>query len=216
MAELSERSGVPVPTIKYYLREGMLPPGEYSSPNQAAYDDAHVARLRMVRALIDVGGLSVSSVIAVLAAVDDTQMPLTWAFGVAQHALPNPVAALAATDDDRALGGHRAVAELMEQRGWRVTPDNPGIPLAARVLDAYEGLGLGHLASVLPAYAEAAEIIAETDLAAVGIVEDRAERVESVVVGTVLGDALLAGLRRIAQQHVSSRVFPDGREVDNV
>ena len=28
MAELSRRSGVPVATIKYYLREGLLPPGE--------------------------------------------------------------------------------------------------------------------------------------------------------------------------------------------
>ena len=28
MSELSERTGVPVPTIKYYLREGLLPEGE--------------------------------------------------------------------------------------------------------------------------------------------------------------------------------------------
>ena len=35
MAELSRRTGVPVPTIKYYLREGLLPPGERTSPNQA-------------------------------------------------------------------------------------------------------------------------------------------------------------------------------------
>ena len=27
LAELSERSGVPTATIKYYLREGLLPPG---------------------------------------------------------------------------------------------------------------------------------------------------------------------------------------------
>ena len=27
MAELAERSGVPVPTIKFYLREGLLPRG---------------------------------------------------------------------------------------------------------------------------------------------------------------------------------------------
>jgi DNA-binding transcriptional MerR regulator len=38
IAELSRRSGVSVPTIKYYLREGLLPPGERTSPNQALYN----------------------------------------------------------------------------------------------------------------------------------------------------------------------------------
>src|ERR1700716_801088 len=42
MAELSAESGVPVATIKYYLREGLLPPGERTSRNQARYDDVHV------------------------------------------------------------------------------------------------------------------------------------------------------------------------------
>ena len=35
IAELSQTTGVPVPTIKYYLREGLLPAGELTSPNQA-------------------------------------------------------------------------------------------------------------------------------------------------------------------------------------
>ena len=33
IAELSQTTGVPVPTIKYYLREGLLPSGELTSPN---------------------------------------------------------------------------------------------------------------------------------------------------------------------------------------
>lgn len=40
MAELSSSSGVPIPTIHFYLREGLLPPGERTSPNQAHYDDS--------------------------------------------------------------------------------------------------------------------------------------------------------------------------------
>ena len=44
IAELSQKTGVPVPTIKYYLREGLLPAGELTSPNQAHYDDRHVQR----------------------------------------------------------------------------------------------------------------------------------------------------------------------------
>ena len=54
ISELSSRSGVPVATIKYYLREGLLPAGERTSATQARYGDAHVERLRLVRALVDV------------------------------------------------------------------------------------------------------------------------------------------------------------------
>ncbi|MET1074743.1 MAG: MerR family transcriptional regulator, partial [Umezawaea sp.] len=50
MAELSAESGVPVATIKYYLREGLVPAGELTSPNQAQYQARHLQRLKLVRA----------------------------------------------------------------------------------------------------------------------------------------------------------------------
>ena len=53
IGELSKAAGVPVPTIKYYLREGLLAPGELTSPNQASYGEAHIRRLRLIRALVD-------------------------------------------------------------------------------------------------------------------------------------------------------------------
>ena len=61
MAELSTTSDVPVATIKYYLREKLLPAGESETANQARYGSTHLDRLRLIRALIDVGGLSVVS-----------------------------------------------------------------------------------------------------------------------------------------------------------
>ena len=42
MGELSRRSGVPIPTIKFYLREGLLPPGVATAANQADYDEEHL------------------------------------------------------------------------------------------------------------------------------------------------------------------------------
>ena len=70
VAELSTATGVSVPTIKYYLREGLLPQGELTSPNQARYGEQHVRRLRLIRALIEVGGLSVARLREVLAVLD--------------------------------------------------------------------------------------------------------------------------------------------------
>ena len=58
MAELASRSGLTVPTIKYYLREGLLPPGETVGATRTRYDESHVRRLRLVRALDEPGVLA--------------------------------------------------------------------------------------------------------------------------------------------------------------
>ncbi len=50
ISELVARSGVPLATVKYYLREGLLMPGETTSATQARYDEQHVRRLALVRA----------------------------------------------------------------------------------------------------------------------------------------------------------------------
>ena len=70
IAELSQTTGVPVPTIKYYLREGLLPAGELTSPNQARYDDRHVQRLRLVRVLLDIGRLPIATIRDLLTELD--------------------------------------------------------------------------------------------------------------------------------------------------
>jgi DNA-binding transcriptional MerR regulator len=62
MAELSRVTDVPVTTLKYYLREGLLPQGRVTAVNQADYDHDHVRRVRLVRALLDLGGLGVDDV----------------------------------------------------------------------------------------------------------------------------------------------------------
>lgn len=87
--------------------------------------------------------------------------------------------------------------------------DNPGIPLAAGVLDdlARTRTDLG---AALPRYAEAIDIIAEADLDAVAASGDRDQMTETVVVGIVLGDVLLAGLRRIAQESHTHRRYRGG------
>jgi len=46
-------------TIKYYLREGLLRPGEAVGATQASYDEGHVERLRLIRVLREVGDIPV-------------------------------------------------------------------------------------------------------------------------------------------------------------
>lgn len=52
MSELSKRSGVPGPTIKHYIREGLLPgPQVRTSRNMAYYDARLAGRIRVIKEL---------------------------------------------------------------------------------------------------------------------------------------------------------------------
>ncbi|MDN5915400.1 MAG: MerR family transcriptional regulator [Pseudonocardia sp.] len=205
VSELSHTSGVPIATVKYYLREGLLPRGETTSPNQARYDGSHLQRLRLIRSLVEVGGLPIATVREVLAAVDDSDTSVHDMLGKAVYAI-TPDA-----DDEQDAHHDRAVAEIeamLTRNGWHVGDDAPARRTAAAVLARMHRLGQDRFTANLDAYARAAEQIAETDLAPIAALTDRDDRAEAALVGTVLGDALIAALRRMAQESFSAKHFP--------
>ena len=51
MRELEKASGVGRETIRYYIREGLLPEPDRASRNSASYTDGHVTRLRAIKRL---------------------------------------------------------------------------------------------------------------------------------------------------------------------
>ena len=51
MAELERRSGVGRETIRYYIREGLLPEPERRARNVAVYGDVHTTRLKTIKRL---------------------------------------------------------------------------------------------------------------------------------------------------------------------
>ena len=206
VGELSRRSGVSVASIKYYLREGLLPAGARTGPNQADYSDGHLRRLRMIRALLDVGGLSVAATRDVVAAVDDPDLPLFEALGRASATTMAPEEPSEAHDEAH-VAAERTLAEHVDARGWSVSAENPAWRTAVEVLATYARLGDDDLAAQLGLYLRVMEEVAEREVAAVVERGDRARTVEGVVVGTVLGDALLAAVRRLAQQHCSLRLL---------
>lgn len=201
ISRLSERTGVPVATIKYYVREGLLAAPVTVGYNKTEYDACHEARLRMVRALLEVGGLSIAAARDVFAAMDDPELSPFDTAAAAQRAM----AATEAPPTDESL---RRIWDLAHERGWvsGETPASlahlayaPGFADAARILDRYRVLGREDLEAILPAYVEAAEIAAASEVETALKLPVRDRLVETVIVGTILGDHLIAGLRRIAQ-----------------
>ncbi|NWF28502.1 MerR family transcriptional regulator [Streptomyces sp. PKU-EA00015] len=207
IGELSRRTGVSVPTIKYYVREGLLPAGELSSPNQASYDDRHERRLRLIRALLDIGGLSVAAIREVVAAVDDPDRSVHKVLGEAAHRI---TPRFAHGGDDASLARARdEVGRLIARRGWQVDVGDPAATALSETLAALDRVGHGAFAEVLDDYADAADRVADADLAYVAGRAGLDDLVEGVVVGTVLGDAMLASLRRLAQTHRSAKTYVD-------
>ncbi|WP_442809520.1 MerR family transcriptional regulator [Streptomyces sp. SR27] len=193
-----------MPTIKFYVREGLLPPGELTSPNQASYGEAHAQRLRLIRALLDVGGLSVAGIREVIVAVDDPERSVHKVLGeAASRMVPRYEREPGAGMEE----AREKVAALISARGWRVDEGAPATEALATALAALEDVGHGGFDEVLGTYADAAERVARADLDYVAHHVAREELVESVVVGTVIGDAIFSALRRLAQTDASDRAF---------
>jgi DNA-binding transcriptional MerR regulator len=206
IAELSRRSGVPVPTIKYYVREGLLAPGELTSPNQARYDEAHLRRLKLIRALVDVGHLSIATTLEVLDSIEAPGRTLHERLGKAQHAV-TPVLQGDVDEETRAVAAQE-VEELVRRRGWQVKTSSPAWALLTQVLATLHSLDQDDLAGLLDHYADAAEKLADAEVRCVLARPDIESTLEGVVIGTTLGDTILAALRRLAQANTSARLTP--------
>ena len=203
IAELSRRAGVPVPTIKFYLREGLLPPGEPTGRNQADYSDPHLQRLRLVQALRGVGGLTVAATREVVRTLDEPLLDRHELMGVAHRAVIRP-----GRHDPADPDWARARAEAagwVRELGWQVGPAAPALDQLADVVLAARQVDRADLLDDLPSYAGAALSVAEQEVAAAAGAGDPAAVMAAVVTGTVLGEALLSAVRLMAHEHVSAQ-----------
>ncbi len=203
ISELSERSGVSIPSIKFYLREGLLSSGVVSSANQASYDEQHLHRLRLIRVLIHIGGLPIASVRAVLGEVDSGTASLHNAFGAVMHALDEPLL----SDVDPELNG--VIAEVrgwLRARTWKVAPHAPSIHLLAEAVLTLRRFGFSIDAAAFNSIADQSEQIAELEVAYARDQPNRVAAVETMLIGTVVYGRAMVEIRRLALEAVSARL----------
>jgi DNA-binding transcriptional MerR regulator len=204
IAELSRRTGVPIPTIKYYMREGLAPPGERTGPNQAQYDESHVRRLKLARALIEVGGLSIASARDVLSLMFTKGVSELDTIGKAQYIMTPPKEF---TEDEAWEAALADVEALLRKRGWEIKPTNPARLTLADALATMRRLGQDDYFELLESYAEAADKLAAEEVGALANRGDLDSIAEGVVVWTAVGDQVLSAMRRLAQEAESTRMF---------
>lgn len=196
VAELVERSGVPLASVKYYLREGLLMAGTATAANQADYGEEHVRRLRLIKALTDVVGLSVAKAREVLLLIDRPG-DLFDSLGQAVAALPPYVPEQ--SDYPRARAALGTLGQVYDPR-FAATAQ------LERALEAAASAGLPVDDARLKVYGRHIRGIAEADLAAMPAAGPDA--IEYAVLGTAIYEPVLAALRRLAHQDIASTRMP--------
>ncbi|AOR31900.1 transcriptional regulator [Streptomyces fodineus] len=209
LAELSRQSGVSTATIKYYLREGLLPPGRQINATTAEYDEEHLRRLRLVRAMIQVGGVPVAKVREVLGHVDDDSLGRAIRLGAAMWALPQVPEP--DEDDGYVQAAHEEVAALLDRLGWQnaalLSTISPAYRSLVVAVAAFRRLGYDWGAELLEPYAELMYRTAVLDLDNLETQPSEAERIEFAVLGAILNEPVLQALHRLAQEEESTRRY---------
>lgn len=190
ISDLAQRAGVPVATIKFYLREGLLHPGRARNRTQSDYDESHVRRIHLIRALTDGARLSLADVAHVVALLEDPP-PRHELLGQAQETLLRGATDVEPIDP-----------WVAEQYGD--TCDPRLLTLLSKQLDAVRRSGAYLGPAQLEAFTSATAHIAEADVASVP--DDQDAAVRQVIVGTAMSGPVLRTMRLIAQQRVALRM----------
>ncbi|MFP3915561.1 MAG: MerR family transcriptional regulator [Actinomycetota bacterium] len=207
ISELSERTGVSIPTIKFYIREGLLPRGEPTGSNRATYSSHHAGRLALIRTLREVAHLPVATIGEVLSALDE---PAAAARG--EH-VALALGSLARQDRTPTASAASMVASLADRMGWVVDPASGSYrDLAAALTALEEHWGDAFTLDGLERYARIAQELAEMEIPAHWQPAD-ADSLTYAVLGTILYEPVILALRRMAHADRHRRLTrPEGGE----
>jgi DNA-binding transcriptional MerR regulator len=210
ISRLAEEAGLPLATVKYYLREGLLHPGHATSATQARYDESHVRRLRLVRALTGPVGMSVAQVRSLLEIIDDPGNDLFEALGRAISTLPPAV--------DVAAGGGAGAADatgtdvyprahaVIESLGQVYDPRFTAVAQLEEALRGAEEAGMPMSEERLAVYGRLLRELARFDVEHIPRGSDEVS-VEYAALGTALYEPVILALRRLAHQDVAARAL---------
>ncbi|MEU0422172.1 MerR family transcriptional regulator [Streptomyces canus] len=186
-----------------------MPPGRQINATTAEYDEEHLRRLRLVRAMIQVGRVPVAKVREVLGHVDDDSRGRSIRLGAALWALPQVPEP--DEDDEYVRAAHQEVTALLDRLGWenakQLTTISPAYRSLVVAVAAFRRLGYEWGAEQLAPYAELMHRTAVFDLDNLETHPSKAERVEFAILGAIINEPLLQALHRLAQEEESTRRY---------
>ena len=212
ISELSERSGLSIATVKYYIRERLVPPGERAARNQAAYSEAHLERLKIVRALLEDAGLSVREIGRVVGAMETGRGDAGRDDVGSDDAGSDDLASLPASAGDRGSPAYRAawatVQGIARDMGWQVDErDVLAGDLIQALLTVQKAWPFDTPGGQILRYARAVKEIARFELPENWDPAGApAASIQYAVLGTYLFEPLLLAMRRLAHRERAREV----------
>lgn len=198
ISELSRQSETSVSTIKFYIREGLLFPGQATARNQAFYNEKHLERLDLIRRLKEFAGLSIETIGAVLnaAGAEPDEVRSMGAGLDATGSLPKSPRSKYRVDS------LEMISRLIESKGWEISEDDTTIEDIASALEKIlEGWPFELPDKMLENYADLTYEMVQME-----ILDDWHEGLDEdgvlkfALLGTFLFEPLILAMRRLAHR----------------
>lgn len=210
LKELSARSGVSIASIKYYLREGLLRPGQPVTATRASYDDPHLRRLELIQALRQICGLGIEQIRAVLSLADGGAPRLEVLATVQRVVLG--LETPGADGGSSSPGPGDAVVRL---RQWPDAPSDARNALNAH-LELMQKLSVPVSPATLDVYSQAMDAVAALDIRETVAPEETDQLILTAAVGMHMHSQLLLKLLALAQaSHAIRTLEVHGLENNN-
>lgn len=208
ISELAEASGQSIPTIKFYIREQLLPAGSAVAKNQARYGPEHLKRLDLIRVLKTELGMSVEKIREVLeqAEVGGEAMLATGL----KNARDSRHAPRREEQSSPELGGAWALVTRLEtELGWIIHPeDGAAADVAESLATILRVMPEARIDESLPEYARVMKSIADQEIPdSFDPAGDPWEALRYAVLGTYLLEPLILSLRRLAHGQRTTEIM---------
>jgi len=208
ISELADRSRTPVSSIKFYLREALLPVGDLEAEHRAFYGHRHLRRLQLIQVLRDVGKLPIPVIRDVCKLLDgDGGRDRATVIARVIDALGRKPRGSAPSREVTAA--RREVIRMLGAKRMRVRSDARSVrDLADALVALRQVIGPEVSASAFEPYLDAMCALATRDFELnKHLVVDSASAAVGATYATVLWEPVLLLLRRIAHEHVAVKTF---------
>ncbi len=208
ISELAQISGVPVATIKYYLREGLLPTAHRITPRLSEYDDRHVRRLALLRILREAGRVPVEGLRRLVEAASRPSTIHELFSAATEAMIPK-----APTGGDLRPFTREIADQVIADAGWShvraEAVDRENLAAVLEQIATYD-THPRDLEELAP-FVSVADQIARYEIGHLDDSKDRTGLLEEMVVGQAVFGEMLAILRRLAEEHHSFERFGEDR-----
>lgn len=217
IGELSRLSGVAVGTIKFYVREGLVPPGQATSRTQALYDAEHLRRLRLVRVLADVGGLRLAQIKEIVDGLDAAdggaeetlELARLVSYAVGSGGDGAAGGGVREAEDGRVADARAATDAFVDRLGLVADASSPARRALAEALAALRELGIADDPMVFGEHARHAIELGRFEAEAALSSGDAESVATSITVGSLVWGAAFMALRSLAQEDETRRILAE-------